>query len=453
MEEANIIGQEIVRIDPSATIMRKRDGHPLSTEEIHQFIQGLVAGDIKDYQMSALLMAIYLNGFNTKETADLTDAMLYSGSKLEFESDTDIVDKHSTGGIGDKTSFILAPIAAACGVKVPMIAGRGLGHTGGTVDKIESIRGIETSLTLARFKQQLLADGLVLIGQTGEIAPADGLIYALRDVTATVDSIPLITASIMSKKLAEGASGLVMDIKVGNGAFMKSKADARRLAKSLRQTALRFDKNIITILSDMSQPLGNTVGNSLEIMESIETLKGRGPSDLTKLSIELAGGMIHLAGKSKSVAAGVKKAKEAVKSGAALTKFKQLIERQGGDIRTVDNYSFLPQANLKSVVTAPKSGFITSFATEEIGHMLVELGGGRKVANQEIDMAVGFTFHHKLGERVTEGEPLLTIHHHVEQMGQKDELSDRFTSRVIKIAPKKPAKKVELIIEQEIEWS
>ena len=234
---------------------------------------------------------------------------------------------------------------------------------------------------------------------------------------------------------------------------MKSKADARRLAKSLRQTALRFDKNIITILSDMSQPLGNTVGNSLEIMESIETLKGRGPSDLTKLSIELAGGMIHLAGKSKSVAAGVKKAKEAVKSGAALTKFKQLIERQGGDIRTVDNYSFLPQANLKSVVTAPKSGFITCFATEEIGHMLVELGGGRKVANQEIDMAVGFTFHHKLGERVTEGEPLLTIHHHVEQMGQKDELSDRFTSRVIKIAPKKPAKKVELIIEQEIEWS
>ena len=263
-------------------IDKKKRGKKLSKEEIDWVVQGLMKKKIADYQMTAFLMAIFLKGMTTEETAYLTDAMLYSGKVLSFEGQN-VVDKHSTGGIGDKASFILAPIAAACGVKVPMIAGRGLGFTGGTVDKIESVKGFKTNLSLEEFQKRLNKKGIVLIGQTKEIAPADGLIYALRDVTATIDSIPLITASIMSKKLAEGANGIVMDIKSGSGAFMGSISDARKLAKSIIGTAKRFDKKSVALITNMDQPLGNAVGNSLEMIESVEVLKGNGPKDITEI--------------------------------------------------------------------------------------------------------------------------------------------------------------------------
>ncbi len=433
-------------------IAKKRDGLELSEEEIKWFINGLISGDIGNYQMTALLMAIYLNGFNTKETAALTDAMLYSGETLSFNV-TGVVDKHSTGGIGDKTSFILAPIAQACGVYVPMIAGRGLGHTGGTVDKIESIEGFKTSLSLKEFQKMLEDHGLVLIGQTGEIAPADKIIYGLRDVTATIDSIPLITASIMSKKLAEGAQGIVMDIKVGNGAFMKSKSQAKKLAKSIRQTGLRFDRNMMTVLSDMNQPLGDAVGNSLEIIESIETLKGKGPKDLTDLSLHLAGGMIYLAGKAKTHTAGIRKAKEVLKSGAALQSFKEMIERQGGNPAVVEDYSLLPQASHHHVVAAPRSGFITKIEATRIGLHCVSLGGGRKKAEDKIDFGVGFSFHKKVGQKVKEGEPILTIHHNENQRDLALKISDEMLSKDIKIGRQKPAKIPNLIYETETSWS
>ena len=298
-------------------LQKKSQGETLSNQEIKWFINGLLSGEIADYQMTALLMAIHINGLDAVETSALTDAMLYSGGVLHFP-EQNVIDKHSTGGVGDKTSFILAPIAAACGVKIPMISGRGLGHTGGTTDKIESIPGFKTALSIEKFKEILNKNNLVLMGQTKDIAPADKIIYGLRDVTATIDCIPLITASIMSKKLAEGASGIVMDIKTGQGAFLTTLSRARKLAKSLQDTALRFNKNIMTMITDMSEPLGLAVGNSLEIIESIETLRGNGPKDLTRVSVELAGGMIHIAGIAKTHKAGIKMAKEALKNGTAL---------------------------------------------------------------------------------------------------------------------------------------
>jgi len=395
-------------------IAKKRDGGKLSPEEIKFMINGMIAGKVADYQISALLMAIYLNGFDRAETAALTDAMLYSGKTLTFD-DISVVDKHSTGGVGDKTSFILAPLAHACGVKVPMIAGRGLGHTGGTVDKIESITGFKTSLPLEEFQKLVLKQGIVLIGQTPEIAPADKKIYALRDVTATIESIPLITASIMSKKLAEGARGIVMDIKVGQGAFMKKSTRAKELALSLSDTAKRFGRSMMTVLSDMNQPLGNAIGNSLEIIECIETLKGNGPKDLTDLSVNLAGGMVYLAGKAKTHAAGIAMAQEALDSGAGLTEFRNMVERQGGDVAQVDNISLLPKTECQTVFASPKKGFIKSIDCLNFGMHSVALGGGRRKAEDKIDFAVGMILHKKVGDEVKKGEALVTIHHHAHQ--------------------------------------
>lgn len=412
--------------DPSAyaIIAKKRDGKILEAAEIKWFINGLVSGAVADYQMSALLMAIYLNGFNKDETTALTDAMLYSGEVLSHGAKT--IDKHSTGGVGDKASFILAPIAAACGVDVPMMAGRGLGHTGGTVDKIESIKGYNTALNLKDFSRLLKENGLVLIGQTGEIAPADKKIYALRDVTATVESIPLITASIMSKKLAEGAAGIVMDIKTGNGAFMSTVPKARALAKSLAETGLRFDRSMMTIISDMNQPLGNAVGNSLEIIESIETLKDKGPKDLTKLSLELAAGMIHLAGLAKTPAAGLQKAKKALKDGSALEKFRQMIKAQGGDELVVDDYSRLPVAKHQTEIKAHKSGYIAKMNCKAIGMHNVLLGGGRRRAADPIDFGVGFVFHKKIGDKVKSGDAIATIYHNDNQQAQIEKIIKEF---------------------------
>lgn len=432
-------------------IAKKRDGEELTSEEIKWFIEGLLSGEVASYQMTALLMAIYLKGFSVQETAALTDCMLYSGKTLTFACDH-VVDKHSTGGIGDKTSFILAPIAAACGVRVPMIAGRGLGHTGGTVDKIESVAGFKTDIALEQFIADLENHGLVLIGQTSEIAPADKIIYGLRDVTATVDNIPLITASIMSKKLAEGAQGIVMDIKVGNGAFMKNKTQARRLAKSIRETGMRFDRNMMTVLSDMNQPLGNAVGNSLEIIESIETLKGLGPKDLTDLSLHLAGGMIHLGGLAKTHKAGIKMAKDALKSGKALNAFREMIKRQGGDHTVIDDYSKLPSAERFRVVSAPSAGYITKMRATEIGYHVVNLGGGRHKSTDKIDFGVGLTFHKKVGDKVKKDEPLVTIHHNPDQEDLAANIENLLLTKDISFGMKKPAKVPPLIIETETAW-
>lgn len=396
--------------------------------------------------MSALLMAIYFQDMDVEETAALTDAMLDSGAKLKFKG-KNVIDKHSTGGVGDKASFILAPIAAAAGVKVPMIAGRGLGHTGGTIDKVEAIKGFKTALNLKAFEKRLKKDGLVLIGQTPEIAPADRLIYALRDVTATIDSVPIITASIMSKKLAEGANGMVFDIKVGSGAFMRTQKDARALAKSLVSTAKRFKKSAVAVLTDMDQPLGNEVGHSNEIIESIETLKGRGPEDLTKLSLILAAHMIHIGGAEKSFEKAMKKAESVLEDGSALKEFRKLLKAQGGDARVVDDYSLLPMAEIRTLVKAPKSGFIKSFDNKAIGLLLIELGGGRREKTDKIDHAVGFTFHKKIGDQVAKGDPIMTITHHASQIKKVKEIEKTFLKDVLTLSQKKVPKQ-KLILEK-----
>lgn len=427
-------------------IQKKRDKRKLSKEEINWFINGLTAGDVADYQMTALLMAIFLNGMDVEETAALTDAMLYSGKVLNFP-EQHYIDKHSTGGVGDKASFILAPIAAACGVKVPMIAGRGLGHTGGTIDKVEAIKGFKTELPLEEFERLLKERGLVLIGQTKDIAPADKKIYALRDVTGTVESIPLITASIMSKKLAEGAKGIVMDIKTGNGAFMSKLSDAKKLAASIRNTGLRFDKNMMTMITDMSEPLGLAVGNSLEIIESIETLKGNGPKDLTEVSVALAGGMIYLAGLAKDLKEGMKKAQAAIDDGSALERFRELIKNQGGDAKVVDDYSRLPQTKLTTVVKATKAGYISAMECNELGKHCVKLGGGRTKTGERIDFAVGFIMNKKIGDAVKKGEALMTIHHHDTQAEVVKEISKLVTAKNITISATKPRAKKKLIID------
>lgn len=432
-------------------IQKKRDGGSLTAEEVKWFIDSYTAGTIPDYQMSALLMAIFIRGFNTTETAALTDSMLFSGDVLDFK-DITVIDKHSTGGIGDKTSFILAPIAAACGVKVPMIAGRGLGHTGGTVDKVESIKGFNTSLTMKQFSEQLKKKGQVLIGQTKEIAPADKKIYGLRDVTGTVESIPLITASIMSKKLAEGASGIVMDVKTGSGAFMQTLPDAKALAKSIRETALRFNKNIITMITNMDEPLGHYIGNSLEMIESIETLRGKGPKDLTDLSVELAGAMVYLAKKAPTLKAGVKMAQEALDSGVALDKFRELIALQGGDASYVDDYSKFPMAEYATDIVAPKNGYVKSIDGKALGLYVVDLGGGRKASADKIDFGVGFVTFKKVGDKVKKGEKIVTVYHHKHQAPIIKRIEKEMFERVFEIAAK-PGKKIPLIIETTTSWS
>jgi pyrimidine-nucleoside phosphorylase len=427
-------------------IDKKKKGERLSDQEIKWFIQGFTDSKIQDYQMSAMLMAMFIRGMDPKETAALTDAMLESGEQLKFPG-KNVIDKHSTGGIGDKASFILAPIASAAGVKVPMIAGRGLGHTGGTVDKIEAIEGFNTALDLPTFQKKLNSHGLVLIGQTPEIAPADRLIYALRDVTATIDSIPLITASIMSKKLAEGANGIVFDIKTGSGAFMRETKNARALGKSLIDTSKRFKKKAVALITDMNQPLGNTVGHSHEIIESIETLKGNGPKDLTEISIALAAHMIHIGGVEKTFEKALKKAQEMVSSGKALEEFRKLLKSQGGDDRVIDDYSLLPQATEATVVKASQPGYIKSFQNDLIGLLLIDLGGGRKSKADKIDHAVGFTFHKKIGDQVKKGEAIMTIHHHAHQKEVVSSVKAKFLKEALMLSATK-VRAPKLIIEK-----
>jgi pyrimidine-nucleoside phosphorylase len=396
-------------------IRRKRDGVELSQPEIEGLVNAYTKGDVPDYQVSAWLMAVVLKGMTRPETAALTDAMLHSGEVLDLSSlPARKVDKHSTGGVGDKTSLVLAPLAAAAGIAVPMISGRGLGHTGGTLDKLESIPGFNVNLSVAEFRRVLEVCGCCMIGQTAEIAPADRKLYALRDVTGTVESPYLICASIMSKKLAEGIDALVLDVKTGSGAFMKNEKDAVFLAELMVETGERMGKQMVALITDMDQPLGNMIGNALEVVECVEVLRGKGPSDLRELCLETAGWMLYLGGASSSVAEGKQQSAKLISSGKALDKFRQMVDLQGGDARVVDETERLPLAQHTMQVASAKAGFIASMQCENIGTACVILGGGRERKEDSVDPSVGIVLHKKVGDRIASGEPLATIYYNAE---------------------------------------
>jgi pyrimidine-nucleoside phosphorylase len=392
-------------------IRKKRDGQELSRVEVEYLVRAYTSGEIPDYQVSAWLMAVILRGLTRAETSALTDAMLRSGDVLDFSDfPATKVDKHSTGGVGDKTSLVLAPLVAAGGLVVPMISGRGLGHTGGTLDKLESIPGFNVNLSVPDFRRVLKQCGCAMIGQTSEIAPADRKLYALRDVTATVESPFLICASIMSKKLAEGIDALVLDVKTGSGAFMKKEEDAVFLAELMVETGERMGKSVVALITNMDQPLGTHVGNSLEVVEVLEVLRGRGPDDLKELCLELAGWMFHIGGAADTVAQGKLDAQQLIVSGKALEKFRQMVALQGGDIRALDAPGKLPHAKYMRDVNSPKDGYVAAMNCEAVGTACVVLGGGREKKEDAVDPAVGIVLHRKVGDRVAAGEPLCTVH-------------------------------------------
>jgi len=424
-------------------IRKKRDGMELAPAEIGGLIDAYTKGEVPDYQMSAWLMAVVLRGMTKPETAALTDAMLHSGEVLDLSSlPKRKVDKHSTGGVGDKTSLVLAPLVAAAGVAVPMISGRGLGHTGGTLDKLEAIPGFNVNLPVAEFRRVLEKCGCAMIGQTAEIAPADRKLYALRDVTATVESPYLICASIMSKKLAEGIDSLLLDVKTGSGAFMKSQQDAVFLAELMVETGERMGKQVVALITDMDQPLGNKIGNALEVVEVIEVLKGGGPEDLRELCLHLAGWMLQLGGASKTIAEGKQISAELISSGKALEKFRDLIALQGGDPSVVDDPERLPQASHKLDVTSGKAGYVNSMQCEQIGTAGVVLGGGRERKEDSVDPAVGIVLHKKVGEHVGADEPLATIYYNSQA---KVERARQLIAESYEIADAPPTKKRPLI--------
>jgi pyrimidine-nucleoside phosphorylase len=393
-------------------IRRKRDGVELERHEIEFLVNGYTRDEIPDYQMSAWLMAVLLRGMSRAELAALTETMLNSGQVLDLsELPAAKTDKHSTGGVGDKTSLIIAPIVAAGGLFVPMISGRGLGHTGGTLDKLESIPGFNVNLSVADFRRVLAQCGAGLIGQTAEIAPADKKLYALRDVTGTVESPYLICASIMSKKLAEGIDALVLDVKTGSGAFMKSEKDAVFLAELMVETGQRLGKRVSALITDMNQPLGCAVGNALEVAECIDVLNGHGPDDLRELSLVLSASMFLLGKRVRSVAEGRGLAEQMISSGKAGEKFREIIRLQGGNAAVMDDPGLLPQAKQQTDVKSPASGFVTAMMCEQIGTAGVLLGGGRARKEDSVDPAVGIMVHKKVGDAVSAGEPLCTVYY------------------------------------------
>ena len=391
-------------------ILKKRDGFALAEAEIAFLIKGYAAGRIPDYQMAAFCMAVFHRGMAADETLSLTQAMQQSGSVLNFSSLPGLkLDKHSTGGVGDKTSLMIAPLVAATGAYVPMISGRGLGFTGGTLDKLEAIPGFKVQLPLPRFRAVLEQVGCAMIGQTDEIAPADRKLYALRDVTATVESIPLICASIMSKKLAEGLDGLVLDVKTGAGAFMPTLEQASDLAQGLVDIGNGLGTRTVALITDMNQPLGKAVGNALEVEEVLQTLKGSGPRDLTLLCEKLASRMLSLTGDPKEVGQARTKVTEALSSGRALEKFAQMVEAQGGEPRVIDNPALLPHAALQTVIESPSEGFVTSVNARTVGRVSMALGAGRETVDSSIDPSVGILLNKKIGDRVGKGEPLCRV--------------------------------------------
>ncbi|WP_436632841.1 pyrimidine-nucleoside phosphorylase [Latilactobacillus sakei] len=421
-------------------IDHKRQGGALTAEEIQFFIDGYTDGTIPDYQASALLMAIYFNDMTDDERALLTMTMMRSGDQLDLSMIDGIkVDKHSTGGVGDKTSIPLAPMIAALGIPIPMISGRGLGHTGGTLDKLEAIPNFNISLTEEAFKKQVAEIKLAIIGATGNIAPADKKIYALRDVTDTVDSIPLIAGSIMSKKIASGTDALVLDVKTGSGAFMKTEEDAKELAQALVNIGRSVGMQCMAVISDMNQPLGNAIGNALEIEESIAILKGEGPADITELILTLGSQMVVLAGKATTLDEARQLLQGVIDDGRALEAFRQMIIYQGGDPAVIENPKLMPQAQYQIELPAKENGYVTEMTANEMGIASMLLGGGRQAKTDEIDYAVGLVLHKKIGDPVQKGESLLTIYSNREDIEAiKDLLYDN-----IKVGSK--AQKVTLI--------
>lgn len=391
-------------------IAKKRDGGVLTPQELEFAVNGFVAGEVPDYQMSALLMAIYLRGMTAAETAQLTEIMARSGDQVDLSAIEGVkVDKHSTGGVGDKTTLVITPIVAACGVRIAKMSGRGLGHTGGTVDKMESVPGTRTSIGREEFFAQVNRIGISVIGQSGNLAPADKKMYALRDVTATVGCIPLIASSIMSKKLAAGSDCILLDVKTGNGAFMKTSEESIELAKAMVDIGQRHGRRVAALITDMNTPLGHNIGNSLEVAESVAVLKGHGPADLTEVCYQLAANMLLLAGKGTLPECRAM-AERAVASGAAFQKLKELFAAQGGDTRVLDDPSLFAPAKASRDVLAPRSGFLYATDTEKIGGASVLLGAGRLKKEDPIDFAAGIVLHKKAGDRVQAGEPLATLY-------------------------------------------
>ena len=392
-------------------IIKKRDGKELSKEEIYFFIKGFTTGEIPDYQVSAWAMAILLNGMTDREVTDLTIAMARSGKTLDLSSLVKItVDKHSTGGVGDKTSLVVLPIAAACGLPVAKMSGRGLGFSGGTLDKIESIPGFRTNLTPEEIKKQLVDIGLVMAGQSKSLAPADGKLYALRDVTGTVPSIPLIASSIMSKKIASGCQAIVLDVKVGVGAFMKNLPDARKLGNIMTRIGELDDRNVVVVLSDMNQPLGNAIGNTLEVLEAIESLKGRGPSDLMEHCTVISAHMLLVGNVANEFDEARNMVMNSIKNGTALNKLRDLVEAQGGDVSYIDDPRKFSKAQFIEEIEAYESGYIASLNARLFGEASVMLGAGRKKKDDSIDHAVGIVVHKKIGDQVEKGEILFSVH-------------------------------------------
>ena len=393
-------------------ILRKRGGEELSVEEIQFLINGYTTGEIPDYQISAFLMATYFSGMTDRELSSFTEVMIGSGEVLDLSDIPGVkVDKHSTGGVGDKTSLICAPIAAAAGVVVPMISGRGLGHTGGTLDKLESIPGLSTDLTIEQFRAQLAEMGLAFMGQSDEIAPADKRLYALRDVTGTVEAISLIASSIMSKKMAEGLDALVLDVKVGHGAFMKKQVEARRLAQAMVGIGRRMDKKVQALITDMNQPLGFAVGNALEVMEVSQTLQKAGPADLTRLSLELSARMIFLGKVTATLDEARKVAEDKLMDGSAYRKFKQVVEAQGGNPQALDRFELLPNATGMREILSPRAGFVSAIMAEDIGRASQMMGAGRARKEDAIDPAVGVILEVKAGEKVEAGSVLCRLYY------------------------------------------
>ena len=392
-------------------IIKKRDGLELSRDEIEFFIKGYTAGDIPDYQASALCMAIVLQGMNDRESTDLTLAMAHSGEVLDL---TPIlgkaVDKHSTGGVGDKTTLVVEPLAAACGLKIAKMSGRGLGFSGGTLDKLESISGYRVDLSREEFLDQLARIGIVLSGQSGDLDPADGKLYALRDVTGTVQSIPLIAASVMSKKIAAGAHTIVLDVKTGNGAFMETLEEARKLAVLMVSIGRLSSRKVVALLSDMNQPLGCAVGNALELAEAVETLRGGGPKDFHEHCLVVAAHLLTASGKVNTLEEARKMAEAALSNGSALEKFRMLVQAQGGDVRVIDDLNLLPKASVIKTIAAVQGGWIAGVHAREIGETVIALGGGRAKKTDSIDHSVGIIVHAKVGDHINAGDALLTIH-------------------------------------------
>ena len=392
-------------------ITKKRDGGELSQPEIEFFIDGLASGEIPDYQVAAWAMAVFFRGMTAEETTHLTLAIANSGDVLDLSDTVPLaVDKHSTGGVGDKVTLVVEPLVAASGVPVGKMSGRGLSFSGGTIDKLESIPGFRTSMTTDEFKRQLREIGVVLIGQTANLAPADGKLYALRDVTGTVNSIPLIASSVMSKKIAGGAQAIVLDVKTGSGAFMPTVAEATRLARAMVDIGRHAGRRVVALISDMNQPLGQAVGNALEVSEAIDTLRGGGPPGFREHCLTVASHLLHLAGKDASTQKARQRLEAALADGSALAKLRQLIEAQGGDVRVIEEPERMPVAQLIETVSAPRAGYLSEIDAREIGLAAVDLGAGRATKADPIDHAVGFIIHCKVGDRAREGDPLFSIH-------------------------------------------